>query len=105
MVNKNSGRGLTGYSAKAKQHTLRELPGRSGEDLVLPFVRRHQSKAKVGDTIRVEGMGLRRRDWALYQVVETGRHGTVELLDKSPGLPLYNDPKTGETVWRYRDTK
>ena len=83
-------------------HTLHErpYPAPSGENMVLPFVRHHRSKAKVGDTIRVNGMGLHRRDWTLYRVIETGWHGTVKLLDKSPGLPLYNNPNTGEPVWR-----
>ena len=84
----------------SKEHTLRELPSVSGEDLVLPFVRRHRSPAKAGDTIRVEGMGLHRRGWACYRVTEAGRHGTAKLLDKSPGLVLFNHPETGEPVWR-----
>ena len=85
---------------RSTSHTLRELPSISGENLVLPFVRRHQSKAKAGDTIRVEGMGLHRRDWASYRVTEAGRHGTAKLLDKSHGLVLFNHPETGEPVWR-----
>ena len=39
-------------------HTLRELPSVSGENLVLPFVRRHRSKAKRrGHAYAFEGMG------------------------------------------------